>query len=121
MGFWSTLGQDALEVGVPPYGAYEEFYKKPADKQKAALQTAQGQAAQYADYNRQLQLEGLNRAESFYGPARDVLSQMLGGVSPAGFGATTQGPTSLPTPPTLPGGAPPAGSGGWQKPPAGAK
>jgi hypothetical protein len=90
-------------VGGGPYEAYKHFYKDPADKEAAALANAQSQSNAQAQYIRQLMLSGANRGLSFYGPARDVLRQMMGGTPPSGYGVTSQGPTAQPVSPNVTG------------------
>jgi hypothetical protein len=85
--------------------AYKKFYSDPAKKQTDALAAAQQQSLAAAEQNRQFQMQGLNRAQSFYGPARDVLSQMLGGTPTGGFGQTNVPYTPI-GPPTVSAGAP---------------
>lgn len=113
--------------GIPLVGdLYKSLYADPANRQKAEIDRQRQYMEQMANYNRQFQLQGANRALSFYGPARDVLSQMMGGAPPSGFGMTQQGPTDIPKPPQAP--LPPGQkASGWYgpggeaipKPPAG--
>lgn len=95
----TNIWENYTPVGL----AYKKFYEDPANAQKAALDKAQQQSLAEAEKNRQFQLQGLDRALTFYGPARSVLSEMMGGVAPASFGQMQSPP---PNPSSAPGQVP---------------
>lgn len=94
---------------------YNHFYRDPANRQKEAIDKAQQQSFAEAERNRQFQLGGLDRALTFYGPARNVLAEMLGGSPAGGFGQTTLPPGGGPGA-TSPLGSPAATPPGPAKP-----
>lgn len=69
------IGGQALHEG---YDWAENKYKQSQDNQRAGYDAANRQLNQLGDSSKAFQMQGLDRALGFYGPARDRINALYG-------------------------------------------